>query len=128
LHRAVEPIAAADRPVPAGRTDDRYELRRDPRGQHLIESSIRRPPDYVLEYPTGPYLGLNPSTKLVIAFAEAAVAFVVRGWTGPIVVLALVLVTAAISGVGRRVRPFVLATLPLVVSILLVNTFLFPGA
>jgi energy-coupling factor transport system permease protein len=56
------------------------------------------------------------------------VAFVVRGWTGPIVVLALVLVTAAISGVGRRVRPFVLATLPLVISILLVNTFLFPGA
>ena len=55
-------------------------------------------------------------------------AFVVRGWSGPIVVLALVLVTGAISGVGRRVLPFVLATLPLVISILLVNTFLFPGA
>ena len=67
-------------------------------------------------------------TKLVIAFAEAAVAFVVRGWTGPLVVLAVVLAVAAVSGVGRRVLPFVLATLPLVISILLVNTFLFPGA
>lgn len=55
-------------------------------------------------------------------------AFVVRGWSGPIVVLALVLATGAISGVGRRVLPFVLATFPLVISILLVNTFLFPGA
>jgi energy-coupling factor transport system permease protein len=52
----------------------------------------------------------------------------VRGWTGPLVVLALVIVTALVAGVGRRVLPFVLATLPLVVSILLINTFLFPGA
>jgi energy-coupling factor transport system permease protein len=52
----------------------------------------------------------------------------VRGWTGPLVVLALVLLTAVYAGVGRRMLPFVLASLPLVISILLVNTFLFPGA
>lgn len=36
--------------------------------------------------------------------------------------------TAAVSHVGRRMLPFVLATLPLVISIVLVNTFLYPGA
>ncbi|HET7028145.1 MAG TPA: energy-coupling factor transporter transmembrane component T [Candidatus Limnocylindrales bacterium] len=74
------------------------------------------------------YVGLNPTTKLVLAFAEAAVAFVLRGWTGPIVVLVLVALTAVAARVGRRMFPFVLATIPLVASILLVNTFLFPGA
>lgn len=73
-------------------------------------------------------MGLNPTTKLVLALAEAAFAFLVRGWTGPLVVLALVLATSLVAGVTRRMLPFVLATLPLVISILLVNTFLFPGA
>lgn len=40
----------------------------------------------------------------------------------------LVLVSALVAGVGRRMLPFVLATLPLVISILLVNTFFYPGA
>jgi energy-coupling factor transport system permease protein len=39
-----------------------------------------------------------------------------------------VLITAAIARIGRAMVPFALATLPLVVSILLVNTFFFPGA
>ena len=43
-------------------------------------------------------------------------------------VLVAVLVTAFVAGVGGRLRPFVLATIPLVVSIVLVNTFLYPGA
>jgi energy-coupling factor transport system permease protein len=43
-------------------------------------------------------------------------------------VLALVFATAAVAHVGRRMLPFVLATLPLVISIMLINTFLFPGA
>jgi energy-coupling factor transport system permease protein len=64
----------------------------------------------------------------VLAISEAAFAFLVRGWTGPLLVLALVVATAAIAGVWRRMLPFVLATVPLVISILLVNTFLFPGA
>jgi energy-coupling factor transport system permease protein len=55
-------------------------------------------------------------------------AFVGRGWTGPLIVLAVVGITAWRAGVARRMVPFVLATAPLIVSILLVNTFLYPGA
>ncbi len=64
----------------------------------------------------------------MLAFGEAAVAFLVRGWTGPLLVLGVVIVTAAMAGVARRMLPFVLATIPLVISIVLVNTFLYPGA
>lgn len=87
-----------------------------------------RLPDYVLREPRGTYHSLNPTTKLVIAFAEAAVAFGVRGWTGPIAVLVVLAATAVVAGVARRMVPFVLATFPLVISILLVNTLLYPGA
>jgi energy-coupling factor transport system permease protein len=52
----------------------------------------------------------------------------VRGWTGPLVVLVVVAATAIVSGVARQMRPFVLATIPLIASILLVNIFFFPGA
>ena len=64
----------------------------------------------------------------MVAFATAAIAFSVREWTGPVAMLAVVLVTAVYAGIGRRLLPFALATIPLVLSILLVNTFLFPGA
>jgi energy-coupling factor transport system permease protein len=56
------------------------------------------------------------------------VAFAVRGWTGPIAVLVVVFATAAVAHVTRRMVPFVLATIPLVISILLVNIFIYPGA
>ena len=82
---------------------------------------MRRPP-------AGPYRSLNPTTKLVIAFATAAIAFAVRGWTGPVAVLLVVALTAFVARTGRAMLPFVLATIPLVASILLVNTFLYPGA
>jgi energy-coupling factor transport system permease protein len=42
--------------------------------------------------------------------------------------LVLVLAIALATGLGRALRPYLLATLPLVVSILLVNTFFYPGA
>ncbi len=42
--------------------------------------------------------------------------------------LAIVLATALATGVTRRLLPFVLATLPLVISIMLINTFLYTGA
>ncbi len=64
----------------------------------------------------------------MLALVEAAIAFAVRGWTGPLVALAAVALTALVARLGRRMLPFVLATIPLVASILLVNTFLFPGA
>jgi energy-coupling factor transport system permease protein len=44
------------------------------------------------------------------------------------VVLAIVAVTAAVARIGRSLVPFALAVIPLVASILLINTFLFPGA
>jgi energy-coupling factor transport system permease protein len=43
-------------------------------------------------------------------------------------VLAIVLATALATGVTRRLLPFVLATLPLMLSIMLINTFLYTGA
>lgn len=58
----------------------------------------------------------------------AAIAFGVRGWTGPLVTLAVLLAIALAAGLGRAIRPYLLATLPLVVSILIVNIFFYPGA
>ena len=85
-------------------------------------------PEFVLPPPAGPYRRLNPTTKLLIALAEALIAFGVRGWTGPVVVLAIVVASGLRAGIGRRLLPFLAATIPLVASILLVNTFLYPGA
>jgi energy-coupling factor transport system permease protein len=85
-------------------------------------------PVYVLRPPHGAYQSLSPTTKLVIAFAEAAIAFGIRGWTGPLAVLVVLAVTAVAAGITRRMLPFALATIPLVISILLVNTLLYPGA
>lgn len=85
-------------------------------------------PDFVARPPQGPYRSLNPTTKLVLAFAAALIAFGVRGWTGPLVVLAVVVACAVWAGVARRLGMLLLATIPIVISILLVNTFLFPGA
>ena len=85
-------------------------------------------PAFVQRPPEGAYRRLNPTTKLVIAVVEALTAFVLRGWTGLVIVLALVVVTAAVARIGRAMLPFVLATIPLIASILLVNTFLYPGA
>lgn len=87
-----------------------------------------RIPDFVQPVPTGPYRSLNPTTKLVIAVSEALIAFTVRGWTGPLVVLLALALTAAVARLGSRLLPFLIATVPLTASILLVNTFLFPGA
>jgi energy-coupling factor transport system permease protein len=57
----------------------------------------------------------------------ALVAFGVRGWTGPVSILAIVISIAVVAGIGRSIRPYLLASVPLVASILLVNTFFFPG-
>jgi len=64
----------------------------------------------------------------VVAFATALVAFGVRGWTGPIAMLAVVVAIVLVAGIGRSIGPYLLATIPLVASILLVNTFFFPDA
>lgn len=51
-----------------------------------------------------------------------------RGWLAPIVALVVVGATVAGARLGRAFLPFVLATVPLLVSIVLINTFLYPGA
>ena len=134
LHHPRRPVAPADRAVPARRANRPQDRTSSATGTSLIPTvsqTAGRPgagvPEYVTRVPRGTYVGLNPTTKLVLAFGEAAIAFLVRGWTGPLVVLVIVALTAASAGVSRRMLPFVLATIPLVVSILLVNTFLFPG-
>jgi energy-coupling factor transport system permease protein len=85
-------------------------------------------PSFVLPVPTGRYQGLAPTTKLAIAIAEAVVALGVRGWTGPLAVIAVCAASAYAAGILRRSMPLVLLSLPLLISILLVNTFLYPGA
>jgi energy-coupling factor transport system permease protein len=85
-------------------------------------------PGYVRRIPRGAYLSLNPVTKLSLAGVGAIGALVIRGWTGPLAVLALVLLSGAAARVLRRLVPFALAAVPLVFSILAVNTFLYPGA
>jgi energy-coupling factor transport system permease protein len=85
-------------------------------------------PAFVQPLPSGPYRSLNPTTKGVIAVSEALVAFAVRGWSGPLAVLLALALTAAVARLGRSLLPFLIATVPITASILLVNTFLFPGA
>ncbi len=52
----------------------------------------------------------------------------VRGWTGPLVVGIIAIICAVYAGVGRRTILVVALTAPLVISIVVVNTFGFPSA
>ena len=63
-----------------------------------------------------------------MAALEVVAAFIVPGWPGPVLVLAVVVVVALASRVVRGLIAIGLAALPLVVSILVVNLFLLPGA
>ena len=85
-------------------------------------------PQYVIREPSGPYRSLNPATKLSVAALEVVAAFVIPGWLGPGLVIAVVLVTAASSRTLRGLVIIGLAALPLVVSIMVVNLFVLPGA
>ena len=87
-----------------------------------------RPPSFVVQAPTGTYRSLNPATKLAVAAAEVVAAFFLGLWAGPVLVLALVLVTALAAGVGRRLGVIAAVTIPIVASIMLINSFLYPGA
>ncbi|MEO8250965.1 MAG: energy-coupling factor transporter transmembrane component T [Chloroflexota bacterium] len=101
------------------------------RSAQIISGSAEidvRLPDFVQRLPVGTYRRLNPTTKLVVAVSEALVAFTVRGWTGPVAVLIVLALTAIAARTGRALLPFLIATIPLTASIVLVNTFLFPGA
>jgi energy-coupling factor transport system permease protein len=51
-----------------------------------------------------------------------------RGWAAPLTVLAVVVALAVWLRIGRSLVPFALVTIPLVISILAVNTLAYPGA
>ena len=85
-------------------------------------------PDYVARHPSGFYLSVNPGTKLAVAALEVVAAFMLPGWVGPLLVLAVVLITAAAARRLRALGTIALATSPIVGSILLINLFLLPGA
>jgi energy-coupling factor transport system permease protein len=51
----------------------------------------------------------------------------VRGWAPPLVVLLAMLALVAYAGAFRRYLPYLLATAPLLISIILINTFLYPA-
>lgn len=85
-------------------------------------------PRELLEPPRGPYRSLSPATKLVIGLCEAAIAFFAGAWSGPLVVLVAVLVSAAIARVMRALVTVALLAFTVIGAILLVNTFFLPGA
>lgn len=57
----------------------------------------------------------------------ALIALGVRGWAAPTAVLAVMLALVVLAGVGRRYLPYLLASSPLLISIVLINTFLYPA-
>lgn len=75
------------------------------------------------------YHRLNPLTKVTLTTVTAVGAFVLGGLIGPAILVAVaVLAPAIVAGVSwRLVRTSVLLSLPLAVSVLLVNVFFFPG-
>jgi energy-coupling factor transport system permease protein len=87
----------------------------------------RELPAYVTRRPGGFYRSVNPSTKLAVAALEVAAAFLVPGWAA-LIVLAVVVSTAAGARRLRALAEVALAASPIVGSILLINLFLLPGA
>lgn len=70
------------------------------------------------------YHRLNPLTKAVIATAGSIGAFLLGGYVGPIAIIVLMLVFAALAGViGQLVRASLLLTLPIAISVVLVSVF-----
>ncbi len=72
-----------------------------------------------------PYHRLNPLTKAVLATVESLGAFVVGGYLGPLAIIGLAILPAAVlAGVaGRLVRISLLLTLPIAISVILVSVF-----
>jgi len=71
------------------------------------------------------YHRLNPLTKAVFATAESLGAFVIGGYLGPLAIILLaVLPAAVVAGVASRlVRISALLTLPIAISVVLVSVF-----
>ncbi|HEY8799377.1 MAG TPA: energy-coupling factor transporter transmembrane component T [Candidatus Limnocylindrales bacterium] len=76
------------------------------------------------------YHRLNPLTKAVAATVESLGAFVIGGYLGPIAIIGLAILPAAvIAGVaGRLIRISLLLTLPIAISVILVSVFTRAGS
>ena len=71
-----------------------------------------------------PYHRLNPLTKAVIATVASVGAFLLGGYPGPIVIVAIMLGLAWRAGAVRRLsRASILLTLPIAISVVLVSVF-----
>jgi energy-coupling factor transport system permease protein len=72
---------------------------------------------------------LNPLTKLVLAGVSTTLAIMLGGVLGPtVLVLVAVLVPAAAAGIlPRLLRTAVLLSLPIAVSVLVINLFFYPA-
>jgi energy-coupling factor transport system permease protein len=75
-----------------------------------------------------PFHRLNPLTKLALAAVTVALAILLGGLLGPAVVVAVgVLLPALAAGIATRlVRTALLLSLPIAISVLVVNLFFFP--
>ncbi|HXQ95841.1 MAG TPA: energy-coupling factor transporter transmembrane component T [Candidatus Acidoferrales bacterium] len=89
---------------------------------------VHQLPEYVRRPRTGSYRSLNPTTKLVVGVVEVAAAFILGHWIGPLLVLAVLAVAACIAQVARQLAIVASLTFPVVGSIVVINTFLLPGA
>jgi len=76
------------------------------------------------------YHRLNPLTKAVAATVESLGAFVIGGYLGPIAIIGLAILPAAVvAGVaGRLIRISLLLTLPIAISVILVSVFTRAGS
>jgi energy-coupling factor transport system permease protein len=87
------------------------------------------PPAFIGRAGPTPWHRLNPLTKLVAALATGAGAIVAGGFVIPALLLAAgVVIPAAVARQLQRVlRAVVVLTLPLAISVLVVNLLFFPG-
>ncbi|HUP54123.1 MAG TPA: energy-coupling factor transporter transmembrane component T [Methylomirabilota bacterium] len=70
------------------------------------------------------YHRLNPLTKAVIATTGSLGAFVLGGYIGPLLIVAVMLALAAVAGgLGSLVRASLFLTLPIGISVVLVSVF-----
>lgn len=86
-------------------------------------------PDYLQPPAPSAFHALNPLTKILLATVTAVDAVIIGGLVGPSLLIGFaVLLPAALAGIGPHlVRTTVLLSLPIAISILLVNVFFFPG-
>ena len=98
----------------------------DPAPQALGRRGL---PDFLGEPGPSVFHRLNPLTKATLATTTAVGAVVLGGVIGPVVLVAVaVLMPALLAGIlGRLVRTALLFSLPIAISVLLVNVFFFPG-